>query len=155
MKNKMNFMNTYIRIINKHIANQKIPKDYGIGILLHPSEIHTIAMIGLNPGINCMKLSKKMGVTRGATSQIVNRLEKKNLISKYKKEDNKKEVYLKLEELGLIAYQNQKTIGDKFYKDLYKKVEGASQNEIEFLENIFKELEYFVDMRMNNGGNDD
>lgn len=151
----MNFMNTYIRVINKHIVNQKTPKDYGVGVLLYPSEIHTIAVIGLNPDINCMKLSKKMGVTRGAISQIVNRLEKKNLISKYKKEDNKKEVYLKLEELGIIAYQNQKNIGDKFYKELYKKVEGASQNDIEFLESIFNELEYFVDMRMNNGGNDD
>lgn len=151
----MNFMDTYIRIINKHIANQKIPKEYGVGVLLYPSEIHTIVAIGLNPDINCMKLSKKMGVTRGATSQIVNRLEKKNLISKNKKEDNKKEVYLKLEELGLIAYENQKKIGDEFYKDLYKKIEGASQNEIEFLENIFNELEYFVDTRMNNGGNDD
>ncbi|WP_432407531.1 MarR family transcriptional regulator [Wukongibacter sp. M2B1] len=150
----MSFMEIFIRIINKHIANQKIPKDYGVGFLLYPSEIHTIAVIGLNPGINCMKLSHKMGVTRGATSQIVNRLEKKNLISKYKKEDNKKEVYLKLDKLGLIAFRNQKAIGDKFYKELYKKVEDASEKEIEFLEKIFNELEYFVDMRMNDGGSD-
>jgi hypothetical protein len=41
------------------MANQKISKDYGVGILLYPLEIHTIAVIGLNPGINCMKLSKR------------------------------------------------------------------------------------------------
>jgi hypothetical protein len=32
---------------------------------------------------------------------------------------------------------------------------ATSQNVIEFLENIFNELEYFVEMRMNNGGNYD
>lgn len=148
-------MEKFLRIINKHVANQKIPKDYGVGFLLYPSEIHTIAIIGLNPGINCMKLSTKMGVTRGATSQIVNRLEKKNLISKYKKEDNRKEVYLRLEELGLIAFQKQKAIGEKFYEDLYKKIEDASKNEIEFLERILDELEYFVDIRMGNRGREE
>ncbi|MCT4605693.1 MAG: MarR family transcriptional regulator [Marinisporobacter sp.] len=155
MENKMGFMETYTRIVNKHILNQKIPKDYGVGFLLYPSEIHTIAAIGLNPGINCMNLSKKMGVTRGATSQIINRLESKNLIHKYKKEGNRKEVCVKLNELGFIAYENQKKIGSKFYKNLHKKIEGASQNEIDFLVKIFKELENFVDMRIGDGSKND
>jgi hypothetical protein len=57
--------------------------------------------------------------------------------------------------LGRIAYQKQKEIRDNFYKELFKKVECASQNEIEFLESIFNELEYFVDIRINNGGNNE
>lgn len=148
-------MNTYIRIINKHIANQKIPKDYGIGILLYPSEIHTVSVIGLHTDINCVELSKLMGVTRGAITQIINRLENKKIIKKYKKENNKKEIYVRLDKLGLKAYDAQKNIRNELYENLYKIVENASQNQIDFIEDVFLQLESFVNIRIKNGGLDD
>jgi DNA-binding MarR family transcriptional regulator len=53
--------------------------DFGTGIPLYRSEIHTIETVGKNPGINVTRLSERTGVTKGATSQMLTRLGKKKL----------------------------------------------------------------------------
>ncbi|EFK05222.1 transcriptional regulator, MarR family [delta proteobacterium NaphS2] len=73
----------FIRIVAKYRILEKRPQDYGIGEVLHPSEIHTIEMIGKNPGINVTGLAGRLGVTKGAVSQLIKKLENKGLVSKY------------------------------------------------------------------------
>ena len=70
----------WIRILNKMDVDEKVPKDFGSGDLLHCSEIHTIMAIGKNPGINVTNLSRLLGISRSAISQMMNRLKKKGLV---------------------------------------------------------------------------
>ncbi len=103
-----NIGETFNRIINKFSSIEKKPRDFGIGDLLYPSEIHNIEIIGRNPGINVTNLAKKLGVTKGAVSQIVNKLERKKLVAKFRDSNNEKEVMLKLQKRGKLLLTDTK-----------------------------------------------
>ena len=80
--------------------------DFGTGIGLYRSEIHTIQTIGRNPGINVTRLAERMGVTKGAVSQMLGRLAKKGLAEKGTISGNEKEVIGELTDLGRRAFEN-------------------------------------------------
>lgn len=80
--------------------------DFGTGVPLFRSEIHTIETIGKNPGINVTRLAEKMGVTKGAVSQMLTRLTKKKLIDKRRMPGSDKEVMIGLSDLGRRAFEN-------------------------------------------------
>jgi DNA-binding MarR family transcriptional regulator len=79
--------------------------DYGTGVPLYRAEIHAIKAIGDNPGINVTGLAESMGVTKGAVSQILNKLVGKGLVVKKSADDNAKEILPELTDAGLIGYQ--------------------------------------------------
>ena len=94
------------RVVARLSAMQQTPRGYGTGVPLYGSEIHTIQAIGKNAGINVTQLAEKMGVTKGAVSQMVTRLVEKGMVKKAHAQDNAKEVVLGLTELGRIGYRN-------------------------------------------------
>lgn len=131
-------MNHYYKVIEKMNAiqyrinlNDKKPKSFGTNQQLYQSEIHFIDAIGISGEINASQLSDKLDITNGAVTQTAQKLIQKKLIEKYKKETNRKEVYFKLTELGIIAYQNHKA----FHKELEDKIaeylKGLSREQLE------------------------
>ncbi len=82
------------------------PREYGTGVPLYGSEIHTIQAIGKSIGTNVTELAEKMGVTKGAVSQMVSKLVEKGMVRKTRAQDNAKEVVLELTELGRIGFRN-------------------------------------------------
>lgn len=102
-------------------------ENYGV------SEIHCIDLIGEMKDPNVTKISQGMNMTRGAISKISKKLLNANLIEKYKKPDNDKEIYFKLTELGEKLY--------KQHEIKHKKWE--ERNDI-FFNNISKEDQEIV-----------
>ena len=86
---------------------------FGTGVLMYRREIHTIQAIGRNPGINVTTLAEYMGVTKGAVSQIIKKLNRKGLVRKTYATGNAKEVILELTDLGWIGFHNH----EKFHMD--------------------------------------
>ncbi len=84
--------------------------DFGTGIPLYRAEIHTIETIGKYPGINVTRLAERMGVTKGAVSQMLKRLAKKKLISKRMTAGNEKEIAIELTDTGKTAFENHKAL---------------------------------------------
>ncbi len=56
------------------------PKYYGTEELLYTNEVHTLKIIAQNEGITQKQLTDKMFRTKGATSVMIKKLEKKGLI---------------------------------------------------------------------------
>ncbi|MCG8509254.1 MAG: MarR family transcriptional regulator [Rhodospirillales bacterium] len=50
------------------------------GIRLHASEIHLMDAVAGTPGINPTAIAERLNITKGAVSQTLARLEKKNII---------------------------------------------------------------------------
>ncbi len=86
--------------------------DFGTGIRLYRSETHTIEAIGKNPGINVTRLAEKMGVTKGAISQMLTRLARKKLVIRRPMPGNAKEVTAELTDMGRIAFENHEKLHD-------------------------------------------
>lgn len=114
-------------------SNDKKPRKFGTQHLLFHSEIHFIDAIEPGDGLNVSQLSEKLGVTHGAITQIADKLLKKNLIEKYKKEGNKKEVYIRLTSDGEIAYENHKNFHGELNKKLIEYLDNLSETQMEAL----------------------
>lgn len=93
-----------VQILNCYEEMQRKKHNYTKEVSLYPSEIHAIVCIAESSTINMTELSKQLGVTKGAVTKIVVKLEKQGLVRRYKYVSNRKEVYLHLTELGAEAY---------------------------------------------------
>ncbi len=76
------------------------------------SELIFINAVFENPNSNAVELSKELMVTRGAITQWGNSLEKKNLVSRFLKDSNKKEKYYTLTPKGIEVVNS--------YRDYHK-----------------------------------
>lgn len=133
-------MNNCYKIIEKMNAiqyrinlNDKKPKSFGTNQQLYQSEIHFIDAIGIGEEVNATQLSSKLGITNGAVTQVAQKLIKKKLIEKYKKKTNKKEVYFKLTEMGIVAYEKHKAFHKELEDKILEYLKGLSQEQIEGL----------------------
>ena len=143
------FDDMFHRIMNKMKRIEQKPRRFGTDFLLYPSEIHTIEAIGRNAGINVTALAALQGVTKGAVSQIVQKLVKKGMVVRMKDEMSDREVLLKLSDTGKIAYQAHADFHSQIDPELVAIIAQADDANIEFVETIFKAIDRFCDQVIN------
>ncbi|MBU2488115.1 MAG: MarR family transcriptional regulator [Proteobacteria bacterium] len=95
----------FFRVVNKVSHATRRPLDYGTGDLLHPSQMHVIERVGESPGISITELARVLGITKGAVSQTVKKLEEMGMVARYKQENNAKNVLLKLGKKGEKTFE--------------------------------------------------
>jgi DNA-binding MarR family transcriptional regulator len=74
-------------------------------VSLYPSEVHLLLAVANHGQINATQIAKEFGLTKGAVSQTLARLEKKGVIRKDKNPANKSELVLCLTNFGRKAYR--------------------------------------------------
>jgi len=72
-------------------------------VQLHPSEIHVLLLIGAGLGNNATRMAERLGITKGAVSQTLTRLERKGLLNKRRDPQAKNELTLLLTASGSRA----------------------------------------------------
>ena len=133
------------KVMNKMKRIEQKPRHFGTQILLYPSEIHTIDLIGRNAGINITELASVQGVTKGAVSQLVRKLVKKDMVVRMKDERSDREVLLMLSPTGKIAYEAHKEFHARIDSPLMALVAQASEEQLVFVEAVFKAIDRFCD----------
>lgn len=96
------------RMTNRVIVNNRRAYSYIPEMQLQPSEIHMIDQIGSTEEMNITTLAEQNGVTKGAISKQISRLEGKGLVERYQTPDNRKNVLVRLTDLGWRAYSAHK-----------------------------------------------
>lgn len=144
-------MNTEAKFHNLHAAfmglynrintSEKQQYDFGTGVMLYPSEIHTIEAIGQNKGINVTELAKLMRVTKGAISQVIKKLETKGMLIKYFSDGNNQRVLLKLTAKGRTAFEGHNHLHQRQYDFLKKELEHLSDDQARFLAEVMGRIE--------------
>jgi len=135
----------FLKIINKYNQLENVPLKFGTDVLLHASEIHFIEVVGHNPGHNVTGLADLYGITKGAVSQLVKKLEAMGLVEKSKSPDNAKEVLISLTKKGKIAHRNHEELHQQINRSLFKEVATLSEEEIQLIMRSFKSLDNFMD----------
>lgn len=87
-------------IIRLFEDEKKKPRDYGNGIMLYHGEVEFLEAIAKFPGENVSKLSQRLGITKGAITQMVDKLQQKELIQTVSRTGNRKEKYFALTDMG-------------------------------------------------------
>jgi len=127
------------------IQSHSAGKDFGTGITLFRAEIHTIRAIGDNTGTNVTKLAESLGITKGAVSQTVNKLVRKNLVKKSHALDNAKEVLLELTDLGWTGYHNHEQFHNTMYDVVHEYYGDRLKPNLETLIKAFTDLNSVLD----------
>lgn len=135
----------FIRISKKFQELEKMSIDIGSGEKLYPSELHVIDAIGNDYGNNVTELSKKFGITKGAVSQVVNKLFDKDFLKKERKKNHGKEVILSLSEKGSKAFKIQDDLHKKMNNEFFKYLGTVEPDKIVSFIEIMDKIEEFID----------
>jgi len=135
----------FIRITKKFNELQKLSTNMGNGEKLYPSELHVIDAIGNNYGNNVTELSKKFKITKGAVSQVVNKLFKKEYLKKERKKGYAKEVVLSLTEKGWNAFKIQEDMYKKMEEEFFKYLGTLESEKIDSFNEIMGKIEEAID----------
>ncbi|MFC1579918.1 MarR family winged helix-turn-helix transcriptional regulator [Thermodesulfobacteriota bacterium] len=124
---------------------EKTPRSYGTDELLTSSEIHVIEIIGQNDGkCSVTDIAKFLGVTKGAVSQKLKKLENKELTIKHEDPQNISRSIIKLKTKGKAAFYAHKLwheTMDGGFIDYYQNLE---EDKIAFLLDFVTKLEDFL-----------
>lgn len=134
--------------MGKFMATEKKQKNYGTDVMLYRGEVHTIEAIGNHSGIGVSDLAKYQGVTKGAVSQMVDKLNKKGLINKAVSSDNT--VSLTLTEKGKSVYIGHKKYHEEYIKMLDNLLSDIPEEAVNKFLYAFDELDKFLDKQLDN-----
>ena len=70
------------------------------------NDMHVIEAIGLGEGNNMSTLAKKLKITVGSLTTAMNSLVKKGYVERYRSEEDRRVVFVKLTEKGVKAYRH-------------------------------------------------
>lgn len=130
-------------LVNDKILNQIIKynsnlKDISI------TEFHVISCIGNEEKVNGIKLSEKIGMTRGGISKVVSSLIKKELIISYKNGVNQKKIFYKLTPLGEMINEIHNNKHNERNKALKDTINKYTKQEKETILRFIEDLQSFL-----------
>ncbi len=118
---------------------------YGTDQPLFIAEIHMIKAIREHPEAHLTALADRLGVTKGAVSQLVKKLEEKGMVVKDRDPANRARVVLSLTAKGERAY----SVHERAHRDFDDLVEGllqgATEEERAFLQDFISRLTLALD----------
>ncbi len=130
---------------------EEMPKLFGTDVLIHTSEIHTIAAIGNRPGCNISELAVELGIAKPSVSEIVQKIETKDLVKKYKLPANRKEVRLKLTPKGEAAYKGHAEFHADMYSNIYSHMKKMPEESLNGFKAALDNISTFMGSKIQEG----
>lgn len=127
---------------------ERYPQVFGEAGPMTPSEIHTIDAIGITEGIPMSEVAARLNVTKGAVTQIVSRLEAKDLVKRFPHPEDSRITLIELNKLGISAYEAHRKVHQDFYNQFRQEF---SESEMEMLDKvIFRLADFFTQYNKQN-----
>ncbi|AFC29348.1 MarR family transcriptional regulator [Paenibacillus mucilaginosus 3016] len=121
---------------------ERKPRIFGDAGPLTPSEIHTIDAIGMDGTLLMSELAARLGVTKGAVTQIFSRLEAKELVIRAPHPEDSRAVLVSLTDKGRSAYRAHEEVHRQFYEELSTEL---GEEEIRIFEQCIQKLIRFME----------
>ena len=132
---------TLTRVIHRAVEVEQSPVDFGNGTILTASDIHLIDMAGRFPEENLKSLAERLGVTKGAISQMVSKLEGKGYFFRVKRDENKKNVFLELTPEGREIFSWHTELHNRLHQEFLFDVAQVSEQEIQATIGVLRRFE--------------
>ena len=125
-------MDCLVRVINASVMVESVPVMIG-DLLLYSSEVHLIDTIARFPDENISQVARRLGVTKGAVSQISRKLEGKGCLIREKEEGNQKNICLRLSNKGRTAFEWHRTLHERTNIEMKQVISGMNPSDIQNL----------------------
>lgn len=145
-QNRTKLSYTFLRIVTKISELDRKTRYYGTDQPLYEAEIHMIKSIKENEGIHVTGLADMLGVTKGAVSQIIMKLEHKGMIIKDTDPRNLSRLVLRLTSKGETAYLHHEKLHQKFDELFNGTLENATEENKAFLKSFLNSLDEQIDI---------
>jgi DNA-binding MarR family transcriptional regulator len=136
-----------LRVLNKFLANQRQPRHYGLEELLYPAEVHLIMLIGKHPQAGVTELAAVAGVTKGAVSQMAQRLEQKGLTIRIPDPEIATKVQFELTNKGRIAFYSHERLHEEADQELLEFVDRLKPGQLKTLKSFLSLVERGIDKK--------
>ncbi|MCG8540420.1 MAG: MarR family transcriptional regulator [Clostridia bacterium] len=130
---KKNVIEKYITLTEKISKNSNEPRNFETDVEIYRSEIHIINVIGYNDDIHISEIARKFGVTKGAISKTIKKLERKGLVEKRIDKTNNTRTLVKLTDKGMKAYYAHEKYHNEYDRDMFSYLESLTDHELEIL----------------------
>lgn len=120
-------------------------RDYGVDEPLFHSEVYTLNEIREHEGIHITALAERCGVTKGAISQVLKKLEQKGLVTKEKDARNQSRLMLKVTPKGEVAYARHLDYQNQFKAMVVQVLGNAPDDQVKFMKDFLMTLEKQLD----------
>jgi DNA-binding MarR family transcriptional regulator len=111
---------------------------------LHPSEIHLMQVIKEQPDLNAGEMAQSLGVSNGAVSQTLARLERKGVIKKFKDASLKNRVTAAFTASGKEAIERFEAAQASSSESFSYYLAGLSERERKVIGSFLSQLEEFL-----------
>ena len=134
----------FIRVNKKFNELESLTIDIGNGEKLFPSELHVLDAVGNNYANTVTDLSKKFGITKGAVSQVVNKLFDKGFLNKDRK-SGFKEIILSPTNKGWKAFEIMDDLHNKLEDEFFVNMGTVESEKVDSFVEIMEKFEEFLD----------
>lgn len=142
---KENISNILLDVFKTFAKQDRKNRDYGVDTPLFHSEIYTLNEIREHEGIHITALAERCGVTKGAISQVLKKLEQKGLVTKEKDASNQSRLILKVTPKGEIAYSRHLDYQKQFKERIVQVLRDAPDDKVQFVKDFLIQLEKQLD----------
>ena len=123
---------------------EKSPRKFGTEETMTGSEIHLVEIVGDNDeSLSVTDLARILGITKGAVSHNLKRLENKNVITKHPDPANSSRSIVTLTSKGKTAYYAHKHWHETMDGGFKAYFEDLSREKVDFLISFLKRTEDF------------
>lgn len=133
------------RVINRLIFLEKRSVFQMGGLKLHPSEIHLMLVIDEQPDLSAGEMAQRLGVSNGAVSQTLARLERKGVIKKVKDPSLKNRVTAIFTESGRTAIRRFEEERASASRSFAEYLAGLSEQEAVVIDGLISHMEEFLE----------
>ncbi len=129
-----------LKVIMKYRSIDKAVRNFGTDVPIYNAEIHMISMIAENPGVHIRGLAEEMDISSASVSEIVRKLEKKQLVYKEIDAKNLSRLALFVTKKRKIAHKEHLRYHDIIETMIAQQLNGASPEECAFLSDFLSGL---------------
>ena len=126
----------------------KSPKRFGTDELLTHSEVHLIEIIGEHEGMGVTDIGKLLGITKGAVSQSLKKLEKKGYTDKNPDPRNLSRLIVSLTSKGQAAFWAHKHWHEKMDGGFSDYLKNLKEDELRIIIDFLNRTEDFLERRL-------
>ena len=133
------------QVMKLAIALEQTPRPFGTDELLTATEIHLVEIIGENgESLSVTDLAGLLGITKGAVSQTLKKLENKDLTMKHPDPENNSRAIVGLTTKGKTAFYAHRHWHETMDGGFKKYFENLNQDRIDFVVEFLTKFEVFL-----------
>lgn len=134
----------FSRVVKLWHELEKKPQKFGTDQDLYSSEIHLIETIGENNNFSVTDIAKQLGVTKGAVSQNLKKLEIKGLTAKHADPQNSSRTIVELTSKGKMAYYAHAHWHEQMDGGFKTYMNSLEQEQMDLIYEVLSNVEKFL-----------